>query len=572
MSDRPQLPFADQPRSEMDRALRDLKARADAMASAQGRLQALLRATQAMVEHAELPAVLAQITQAAVDLVDAEYGALGVIAPDGDGLEAFIHVGMSDDAEQVIGHLPEGRGVLGALIDDPHPVRLRHISDHPRSVGFPPGHPRMDAFLGVPIRVQSEVFGNLYLSNPRRGTFSDEDEQLVTALAASAGFVIANARLLEDSRLRQHWMESSAQITAALLESVDGDALTMLADELIARTTADRVCVVAAGPDPLRLEVVEARGDNSEAMAQSLVAAAETGAWDALQSGEARTRPGLRHDPNPDALAILESGTSTGAVMFLPLRTGSSTWGVLAVARAPGRPAFSSAELSIADDLAGRVGLALELARAREQRQRAMLVEDRSRIARDLHDHVIQQLFGTGLELQSIAESLDDRQLSERIRNAVATLDRDIMQIRTIIFAMSPRSDRDDSLRHRILDIAAECSAGRTKPVAVSFDGPVDLTVEGALADDVAATVRELLCNAVRHSAADAIKAVVSSADDGVRVTVSDNGSGMPSRIHRSGLANIARRAESRGGTLAIDSMPGRTMVTWFAPIDGPRE
>lgn len=568
MSDRPSLPFADLPRSELDRAMRELVERADAMVHTQDRLQALLRATQAMVEHVELPVVLERIAQAAVDLVDAEYGALGVIAPDGSGLEAFIHVGMSDADADAIGHLPEGRGVLGALIDDPHPIRLRHIADHPRSVGFPTGHPRMDAFLGVPIRVRSEVYGNLYLANPRRDVFTEEDEQLVTALAATAGFVIANARLLEETQLRQRWMASSAQITTALLESADGSALAMLADELTTRTTADRVCVIVPGEEASTVQVAEARGHGATTIAGRTIPASRTAAWAALQDGMPSAHFGLRHDPDPDALAIADD-SGTGAVMFLPLRTESAPWGVLAVARRPGRSAFSAAELDIASDLAGRVALALELARAREQQQRAMLVQDRSRIARDLHDHVIQQLFGTGLELQSIAESLDDPRLSERIRKTVATLDEAILQIRTIIFAMTLRPEREGSLRHRILDIAAECSSGLPQPVSVSFDGPVDLTVAGTLADDVAATARELLVNAVKHASARTIRITVTASERGVVVEVQDDGVGMPEDGRRSGLENIAARADARGGAFRIDSEPGRTAAVWFAPFEG---
>ncbi|MGW9169426.1 sensor histidine kinase [Agromyces sp. NPDC055658] len=548
--------------------MRELAERADAMVHTQGRLQALLRATQVVVEHAELPVVLERIAQSAVELVDAEYGALGVIAADGDGLEAFIHVGISDDAAAAIGHLPEGRGVLGALIDDPRPIRLQHISDHPRSVGFPAGHPSMDAFLGVPIRVRAEVYGNLYLSNPRRGLFTEEDEQLVTALAATAGFVIANARLLEETRQRQRWMAASAHITAALLESVDGSAPAMLADELITRTTANRVCVILPdGDEPPTVRVAEARGDGAAEVTGRVVPAATTGAGEVFERGEPAVRPGGRHVPAPDALAILD-GSSAGAVMFLPLRSDSGTWGVLAVARHPSRPAFSAAELDIAADLVDRVALALELARARERQQRALLVEDRSRIARDLHDHVIQQLFGTGLELQSIAETINDARLSERIRKAVATLDEDIMQIRTIVFAMTPRPGQDESLRHRVLDIASECSPGLSQPITVSFDGPVDLTVDGALADDVTATVRELLTNAVRHASAHRVSVAVAADDLGVGVKVEDDGVGLPEGGRRSGIENIAARARARGGTFAIDSIAGRTTAAWRAPFE----
>jgi signal transduction histidine kinase len=531
-------------------------------------LQALLRATQAVVELEELPVVLERIARA-VDLVDAEYGALGVIAMEHDGLESFIHVGISERDAAAIGHLPEGRGVLGALIDDPRPIRIQHISEHPRSVGFPIEHPPMDAFLGVPIRVRSEVYGNLYLTNPRQGGFTEEDEQLVTALAATAGFVIANARLFEESRLRQQWAAASAQIASTMLESASESALAQLTDELIGRTTADRVCVVLRGDEPLTIRVAEARGDGAEELTEHLLPAMRSAASVVFEDGEPRVRNGLRHDPAPDALALVDADGTAGAVMFLPLRSGSKTWGVLAVARSPGRATFSAAELDLANDLAGRVALSMELARAREQRQRAMLVEDRSRIARDLHDHVIQELFATGLELQAVAGSVADPELSERLQTAVATLDESIAHIRTIIFAMTPRHEHHRSIRHQVLDIAAACSTGLAQPAAVSFIGPVDLMIAGSLADEVSAVVRELVTNATKHASASSIQLHVAAEGDDVRVTVEDDGVGILPKANRSGLANLSARAEALGGTFQITSEPGHTVVAWSAPLEG---
>ena len=235
-----------EPGSHVDRALLELMDQAGEVTQAQDRLKALLRATQTVVEPLDLPVVLERIVQAAIELVDARYGALGIIAEQG-GLEAFIHVGMPPEQVAAIGHLPEGRGVLGALIDDARPIRLRHIADDPRSVGFPAGHPPMDGFLGVPVRVRDEVYGNLYLTEPRAGEFTRADEELVLTLAATAGFAIANARLYDETLLRQQWTASSAQIASALLETASPAAIPLLADELAARTTADRICILVPG-------------------------------------------------------------------------------------------------------------------------------------------------------------------------------------------------------------------------------------------------------------------------------------------------------------------------------------
>lgn len=553
------------PGSELDRALHELMDRAGEVMQSQDRLRALLRATQAVVQPLDLPVVLERIVQAAVELVDARYGALGVIAEHG-GLEAFIHVGMPPDDVVAIGHLPEGRGVLGALIDDPRPIRLRHITDDPRSVGFPAGHPPMDGFLGVPVRVRDEVYGNLYLTEPRAGEFTPADEELVSTLAATAGFAIANARLYDETLLRQQWTASSAQIASALLDTASSAAIPLLADELAARSTADRICILVPGSDPLTMRVAEARGFAADQVANAVVSAMDTMASLALETGESRAIPGAREPASADALAIVV-GRDAGPVMTVPLKHANRVWAVIVVAREPGRPPFGPAELDIADDLASRVGLAIELAEAREQRQRAELSEDRARIARDLHDHVIQQLFGVGLELQALAgESSTDA--SARLQRAISTIDDAIAQIRTIIFAMRPRG-REDSLRHRILDLVAEGSSGLARPVPVSFAGPVDLVLDGSIGADITAVVRELLANSVRHSGADQIRVSVSVDAMWVHVVVEDDGVGIPEQGRRSGLDNLRARAERRGGALRIDSEPGMTEIEWRVPAPG---
>jgi signal transduction histidine kinase len=555
-----------EPGSERDRALDDLVASAGDVASSQDRLRSLLRATQAVVEPLDLPVVLERIVQAAVELVDAKYGALGVIAERG-GLEAFIHVGMPEERVAEIGHLPEGRGLLGALIDDPRPIRLQHLADDPRSVGFPVGHPQMEGFLGVPVRVGRAVYGNLYLTEPRSGGgFTAADEELVAALAATAGFAIANARLYDETLLRQRWTASSAQIASALLDTPTTAALALLADELAARSAADRICILVPAAEPLTLRIVEARGADADDLARAEVAATKTAAGLVVESGQSRLVPAVRDPAAPDAMAIVRHGAA-GSVMMVPLSHASSVTAVVAVAREPGKPTYTPAELDIADDLAVRVGLAIELAEAREQRERAQLTEDRTRIARDLHDHVIQQLFGLGLELQALAGDVP-ADAAARLQQGTATLDDAIAQIRTIIFAMRPRG-RERSLRHRILDLVAEGSSGYPRPVPVSFSGPVDLVVEGALADDVAAVVRELLANAVRHSQADQIRISVGVDAASVRVLVDDDGVGIPEGGRRSGLDNLRIRAERRGGTLRIDSGSGMTEIEWRVPAPG---
>ncbi|MET0842340.1 MAG: GAF domain-containing protein, partial [Mycetocola sp.] len=258
------LTFPEGPRAKLDEALGDLVARASDVLSTQGRLRALLKANQLISQQLDLPVVLRRIVETAIDLVKAEYGALGVIGPDGT-LEQFMHVGMGEADVTRIGHLPEGHGLLGALIVDPRPIRISNLADDTRSSGFPPHHPRMESFLGVPIRVGDRVFGNLYLTNAASGEFSFDDEELVTALASTAGFAIDNARLFENAKRRQAWLAASAELTVAVSGSVD-DPLELVVERVRDVARADLVRVLLPSDDPASMTIVRARGHDEDSM------------------------------------------------------------------------------------------------------------------------------------------------------------------------------------------------------------------------------------------------------------------------------------------------------------------
>ncbi|MGR2752091.1 GAF domain-containing protein [Agromyces arachidis] len=542
--------------------------RADEVMRTQGRLRALLTATHAVVEQIELSEVLRRIVEAAVDLVDAEYGALGVLAPQG-GLEEFIHVGVSEESAARIGHLPEGRGLLGALIDHPAPIRLHEIADDHRSVGFPDGHPAMHSFLGVPVRVRDEVFGNLYLTNSADGDFSEEDQELISALAAAAGVAIDNARRFAEARTREAWAAASAQVASTLLTSGDeADVVAgLIVDELAARGAADRVAVIVEADEPGALRVLDARGVDADAIEGATLPAGSTLAAATLEGGETRATPGGRFGEAGDALALHDDGYS-GPVLFVALRRSAGQNAVVAAARKPGWPHFTPAEMRIAEDLTARVSLAHELAEAREARQRSMLLEDRARIARDLHDQVVQQLYGAGLDLQAVA-SLSPAPAAERIETAVGMLDEVIARLRTIVFALTPRPGAP-TLRHRVIDLAGAASRHLPQPVSVSFTGPVDVVAEGTLADELTATVRELLSNAVKHSGAHSVRVTVVAADDVLVAEVVDDGRGIGTPDRRSGLDNLRTRAERLGGAFDLDTGPEGTRARWSVPADLP--
>jgi signal transduction histidine kinase len=557
------IDFPDEPRGELDLALDNLVARARDVLKIQGRLRSLLKANQAIVEQLDLPVVLERIVAAAVELVGAKYGALGVVAQDGT-LEQFINVGMTPDEIVAIGHLPEGHGLLGALIVDPHPIRLDRLSNDERSVGFPAGHPPMGAFLGVPVRVRDDVYGNLYLSKEDTGGFSAEDEQLVIALAATAGVAIENARLFAETQRRQAWSEASAEFTANLLAPENGDAIATLAGRILELAAADVVWVLLPGEDPAELVVRIARGLDEDNMQGSSITEVDSLAASIIRGGQAR-----QVDDGIDLGFALSDGRLLGPAMAVPLMTDGLAEGVLLVARMKrGRP-FSTADLEMAADFAGQASVAMELEAARADRQRMVVLEDRGRIARDLHDHVIQQLFGTGLELQSIAGALPMGPVSDRIIQSVTNLDSSISQIRTIIFALSAQTDAArNSVRHWIIDLANELAPALESTPAVSFSGPVDLIVTDDLADDVLAVAREALVNVIKHAGASHASVSLAVREGEVFLEISDDGHGFDDSLRRSGVANLEHRAASRGGALALESSSSGTRVLWQVPYD----
>jgi len=556
MTDASSFTFPDNARGELDRALSDLMQRAQDVLETQGRLRALLRANQAVIEHLDLPVVLRRIVEAGVELVGAEYGALGVISPDG-GLEQFIHVGIPDDAAAEIGHLPEGHGLLGALIDDPHAIRIPDLSADPRSVGFPAHHPPMHSFLGVPIRVRDEVYGNLYLSNQATGEFSEEDESLITALAATAGIAIENARLFAETHRRQAWAAASAEITAALLSSDEVDVFEILATRVLTLAEADVVWVLQATDDAGVMTVETARGLDSESIQGSRIAIAGL----LLDGREPRL--------NDDSAGLkLSDNRELGPVMAVPLVANGRTTGVLLVGRLQQAPQFRHSDLELAADFAGQASVAIELASARSDRERVALLEDRGRIARDLHDHVIQQLFAAGMELQTVA-GVTSPEIAGRLTQTVADIDASISHIRTVVFALSrPVADRNATVRHLIIDLANEVAPRLARTPNVSFAGPVDLVIAGTLADDIIAVVREALMNIVKHARAENSAVELAVTDDEVQLRITDDGRGAQGSTRRSGVDNLEQRALRRGGSMQFASDDTGTRISWTVPID----
>ena len=555
------------PRLRLDELLSQLVERAQEALHTQERLRGLLAANQTIVGDLDLHTVLRRIVEAACDLVGARYGALGVIAPDGSGLEEFVYVGLEEADVRRIGHLPEGKGLLGALIDDPYPIRLDHLDEDVRAVGFPAGHPPMDSFLGVPVRVRDEVFGNLYLTESTSGHFDEDDEALALSLAATAGVAIDNARLFQQSRRRQEWLQASAEITRQVLAVGDGTPLQTVADTVLRLADADHVSLVVPGRDATTLGIPAASGEDADHLVGTTVPLAGTISETVLLTGrpvlvENAAERDLEDAPLPHVRAL-------GPVMLLPLASSDGVRGVLITGRRQGRRRFSESDLEMASTFASHASLALELAEARQDRERMTLLEDRTRIARDLHDHVIQQLFAAGMTVQGVAVGLPDQGPAQLLDKVVDTLDDAVKQIRTSIFQLRPHSYTGASLRGAVLEVSSQVARALGFEPHVGFDGPVDAVSDERLSEDVLAVVREALTNTAKHARARSATVRLHATPSTLEVTVADDGVGLGDAHHHSGLANLRARAERRGGILCVNEpAPERgTSLVWSVPL-----
>ncbi len=466
----------------------------DTAASVEGRLRALIQANEQLVSALDLNVVLRRVVELAIELSGAQYGALGVIAPSGKTLERFIYVGLDAAEATAIGHLPEGHGLLGAVIEDPEPIRIEDIGADIRSIGFPVHHPPMREFLGVPVHSKDTIFGNLYLTN-RDGGFTASDQETVMALAATAGLAIENARLFAETTRRQAWTAASAEITAALLAGDQADPLQLLASRVV--ELGEAAVAVVMVPPP---EVHAARDVGDSVAADRLVISAVAGAgWEASRGRDFPVEGTLAGRAYLSGTAQMagESQSSygqdrmLGPTMAVPLAAGETSLGVLQLAREPGSRAFGGAELQMAADFAAHASLAITLANARDTRQRMELVRDRGRIARELHDNVIQQIFGSGLELQGLLGTGLPESVNESVQRVTAQLDDAISQIRLAIFAMTATPANAQSLRHRVIDIVEQYRGGLPRAPRIDFRGALDSAVSNELADDVVAVVRE---------------------------------------------------------------------------------
>ncbi|GGJ06571.1 sensor histidine kinase [Streptomyces brasiliensis] len=559
------------PQLRLDELLEELQARLDAARGTRDRVHSLLEAVLSVGRELDLEQALRSIVEAAAVLVDAEYAALGVIGPDGKRLSAFHTVGVAEDLIHRIGPFPEGHGILGELIRNPEPLRLAKLSEHPASYGFPPHHPPMNSFLGVPIRVRDQVFGNLYLTEKRGGgQFDEEDVSVTLTLAVAAGVAIDNARLYAESRLRERWLQANSEITHSLMSGAGRTEVLGLIAERAREITGAALAVVAMPmEDTGSLEVELALGQEAEAFRGLVLPVDGSLIGEAFSGAQAVTSADLALDERFPAGPPRFAGLGPGVAV--PVGTGEGgVRGVVLLVREAGQTPFADKETEPLQVFSAQAAIAMELAERRQDAEQIAVLKDRDRIARDLHDLAIQRLFATGMTLQSAGRFIEHAEASERVLRAVDDLDETIKIIRSTIFGLRAREGTAGTgLRARVVRVAGEAASVLGFAPSVRMEGLVDTDVPKETGDHVVAVLSEALTNIARH--ARATRAEVALITDGreLRLSVTDDGVGIPPDGRRSGLRNMAERAQQLGGRLELSTPEGGgTRLVWCVPVN----
>ncbi|HEU5471233.1 MAG TPA: GAF domain-containing protein [Actinophytocola sp.] len=553
----------------LDELLGEVQDRLAEAVHTRDRMQGLLDSVLAVGSGLELEGTLRRIIETAVELVDARYGAVGVLGAE-HGLSQFVYAGIDAETRAKMGHLPQGKGLLGELIEHSRPIRLPDLTQHPASVGFPPNHPPMRTFLGVPIMVRDAVFGNIYLTEKRGGGgFTADDEVVLQALATAAGIAVDNARLFERVLARERWLEATAEINSSLLGGASGaDALRLIVDRVQALSGADCALILlldAGQPD--RLVVRAGAGEHADRLLAATVAVSEPAIAEVVAAGTPALIADLAH-AMPSGLG--DADLEFGPALAVPLGAADRVGGVLLALRDKGSAQFATDQVPVLASFADQTALALELADKQRTQRQLDLLADRDRIAGDLHDHVIQQLFATGMSLQGGVRRIADAEARRRVVRAIEQLDNTMRDIRTSIFDLNTGADTSGvSLRRRMLDVINEVSTDSAVSPTIRINGAVDTLVPPPLGEHALAVLREGVSNAIRHAQAHEIIVTVEVSADGMILDVVDDGVGLPAEVARSGLLGIERRAGECGGTASIGPGPraAGTRLTWRAPL-----
>jgi signal transduction histidine kinase len=535
----------------------------------QDRKDVLLEAGLALASELSLPVVLQRIVDLAAQVTDARYGALGVIGQGGDLVE-FITTGLSAKQRKAIGPLPRGRGILGLLIQQPRPIRINNIADHAMSVGFPAHHPPMHSFLGAPVQAMGKVFGNIYLSEKRSAsTFSEEDEESLVILATQAGVAIANATLYAETRQRERWLDALRDITSDILAGSDPDSLLAgIAEHALDLAGADAATILTTGSVTGELVVAAAAGAHASELLGQTVPGEESISGEVMRTGKPLLLEDVSSDPRAHQPTVRLGGH--GPALFVPLRVRGRATGTLMVANLKGGRHFDEQTLRFVETFADQASVTIEYARAQADVQRMGLMEERERIAKELHDGIIQSLFAVGMGLQGTALMTGSPEQAERIERAVGELDKVIRDLRNYIFGLRPGILADRQLDQALRALGEEVESQSPAKVVVEVDSELAASLSGR-SHDIVQLTREALSNIVRHANAKSSAVRLVRSGHNALLTIEDDGSGFDTRRDSdgNGLRNMRERAVSLGGKLQITSKNGTgTSLRFTFPVN----
>jgi signal transduction histidine kinase len=539
------------------------------------RAGALLEAELELSSERSMPAILDRIVELATSLVSARYGALGVLGADRQSFSQLVATGVTPEQRRAIGRLPKCRGILGALVRDGRPLRLANLGEDPRAVGFPPNHPPMRSFLGIPVTARGRLFGGIYLTEKQGAEeFDADDEAVVTMLATHAGTALENARLYEELRDSVQRLDALYEIGTATVRGDSPDAvIRLVARHARALLHADLASIAVPTRDRRYLTVRTVDGARAETMLGERFPLERSVSGDVIVRGQVMLLDDAATDDRV-AQPLVRSGRF-GPAMFVPLAAKGEPFGTLLVARTRGSASFSEDQVQLAETFASQAAVVLEDSRLRREVVRLEKLEDRERIAQELHDGTIQSLFTVGLGLQATASLVAEPEAVRRIDDAVEELDRVIRDLRNYIFGLVPSALGERQLTQALEQLVDDFQR-RTGLVAVAEIEPDAAAVLAPYAGDVVQITREALSNVRRHAHAATCRVSLHRNDRGATLEIDDDGDGFDVAAAGGtgrGLQNIRARASRAGGSAEISSVPGEgTTVRVTVPPQTPVE
>ncbi len=530
------------------------------------RLRGLVAAGIALSSELSLDDLLKKLAETAAALTGARYAALGVINQSGTGLERFVHTGIDAETVAKIGDLPRGRGILGALITDARSLRLESISDDPRSAGFPPNHPQMRGFLGVPIVLRRQAFGNLYLAEKRSGSFTAEDQELVETLASQAAVGIENARLYEAATSWSEQLEALNEVGTALASEIELARLLELIARRLRSLIGARLVTIAlpAGDGTLRIEAADGSSGTELVGMQLERLGSKSGR--VLERRRAERLDSLDDDPEVDQEAAGRLGARSG--LYVPLVAGARTIGII-VAHDKERddPRFTDADLRLAETFAPRAAVAVDLSARVEVEALGRVVAaqelERRRLARELHDQTGQELTSVLLGLKAVEEAKSDKERTEALATVREQVVETLHDVRRLAVELRPKALDDFGLAaalERLRDTFSE-QTGMRVDLETHVGDRLPTDVETALYR----IVQEALTNIVKHAQASAVSIILTRSAHRITAVIEDNGRGFTPDGGGDGLGllGMGERLALLGGKLKIESTAaaGTTIV-----------